>query len=107
MNRKALVLAVAVLALGVQTLAAVHASWLHEEPVSACAEGSTHFCAGETPSDAGPCLLCQISASGVVSDESEAVVAVLGTTAVISLTGSPAPASLRHSPEAPRAPPVG
>ena len=107
MKRKALVLAVATLALGVQTVATVHAPWLHEESVSACAEGATHFCAHETPSDAGPCLLCQISAGGVVSDESEAVVSVLGTTAVISLTGSPAPASLRHSPEAPRAPPVG
>jgi len=107
MSRKAIVLALAILALGVQTLAAVHASWLHDEPVSACAEGARHFCAEEKVSDAGPCLFCQLSAGGIVCGGSEEVVAVLETAPAAPLPGTPARLSPRHSPEAPRAPPVG
>lgn len=107
MTRKATGLALIVLALGLQLLASVHAPWLHDEPVSACAEGARHFCADEAPTDTGPCLLCQISAGGIVSGESETVVALLETAPVVSLPGIPASVPLRHSPEAPRAPPVG
>lgn len=107
MTRKASGLVLVVLALGLQALASVHAPWLHDEPVSACAEGARHFCAEETPADAGPCLLCQISAGGIVSDEGGTAVAVLETDPVVLLPGAPAPVCLRHSPESPRAPPVG
>ncbi len=107
MSRKSLVLALVLLTLGVQTLAAVHAPGVHEEPVPTCAEGATHFCAEETPSDSGPCLLCQISAAGIVCDEAGTAVAVLETSAAASLPPAAAPAAPRHSPHAPRAPPVG
>jgi hypothetical protein len=107
MRRNALALALVVLTLGIQTLAAAHAPGVHEEHVPTCAEGTTHFCADETASDAGPCLLCQLSAGGIVCDEGETVVAVLETGPSIVPSANAVFASPRHSPESPRAPPVG
>ena len=107
MKRKATVLAVVALVLGIQTLAAIHPPGVHEEPVSACAEGMTHFCAEEIPSDAGPCLLCQISAAGIADVRPDGFTSTFESGPALPLreTASPAAPLLRaHSP---RAPPVG
>jgi hypothetical protein len=107
MKSKTLVLGLVALALGLQTLAAIHPPGVHEEPVSTCTEGMSHFCAEEIPSDAGPCLLCQISAAGIIDFRADSFTSTFESEPALPSRKAPAPVSAPSPVHSPRAPPVG
>ena len=100
-------LAIAVFTLAVQVAAAAHLPALHEEPVSNCREGSTHFCAETVDEHTGPCVLCHVSLNGVFVDQPFSQVAALQSEPVLAETDAPSDSSTFLASHAPRGPPVG
>jgi hypothetical protein len=56
---------VAFLTLVAQVAVASHIPALHDEPVVACQDGATHFCAEANRHETTPCILCQIVVNGL------------------------------------------
>lgn len=108
MNRfRSLSLAVAVLTLATQVVAAAHSPAMHEEPVSKCRDQGAHFCAEVTEHETGPCVLCHVNLNGLFHDAPSIVLVALRTEAAVAAVDSPESPSALLAAHAPRGPPVG
>jgi hypothetical protein len=102
-----LYLAIALLTLSVQVAAAAHSPAVHEEPVSKCRDVGAHFCPETVESEAGPCLLCQVSLNGVYLERIDSIAAEFVTEPAADVVVSPLALLLSPSAHAPRGPPIG
>src|SRR4051812_23813188 len=94
MNRfRSLCLAVAVLTLATQVVAAAHSPVLHEEPVSKCRDEGAHFCAEVIEHEPGPCVLCHVNLNGLFLDTPSIVQVVLRAETAVGSVDSPAESS--------------
>jgi len=100
-------LAVALLLLLSQEAVASHIPALDDEPVSKCSDGSKHFCPEVAPEHSGPCALCQAGTGGIAFTLDSVVETVGVAEAFVQVDEAGAGSSLKFSPAAPRAPPVG
>lgn len=104
---RSLYVAVALLTLATQMVAAAHSPAMHEEPVSPCRDQGAHFCADVVEHETGPCVLCHVSLNGLFLDAPAALTSTLRTEASTLDLESPHDSTPLLSAHAPRGPPVG
>jgi hypothetical protein len=98
---------VAFLTLVTQVAVASHLPALHDEPVTACQDGATHFCDEATRHETSPCVLCQVVVNGLAFVPIGIVDAPLrdDPMALLSRSGVPPAFDLfLHSPRGPPTP---